>query len=271
MQAGSYDVTFLDMGSIRLDGGAMFGVVPRALWSRYFEPNAANTIVLACRGLLLQGAGHTIVIDTGAGTRWTDKERERYGITNRDVCDAVVDAGVPVDAVTDVILTHLHFDHAGGAVASDGEPAFPNATYTVQERALSWARSPTERDAGSFRADDYEPLVRAGVLRVVDGACEVLPDIRVRLSEGHTTGLQIPVIGDTLVYPADLIPTTAHLRPAWVMAYDIRPLQSVAEKRALLLDAVASGWRIVYEHDPQVTSSRVTQRDGRFVMEAPIA
>jgi glyoxylase-like metal-dependent hydrolase (beta-lactamase superfamily II) len=268
MRAGPYQVDFLDMGNIRLDGGAMFGVVPRVLWARSHPPDESNRIDLACRGLLLRGRERVIVVDTGAGTRWPDKEGARYGVSKRDVRDAVCDYGLSPSDVTDVLLTHLHFDHAGGAVTPEGQPAFENASYVVQERALEWARNPSDRDRASFRSGDFEPLMDAGQLRCVDGEVEVLPDIRVLLSEGHTTALQIPVIGESLIYPADLIPTLTHLPPPWVMAYDIRPMVSVDEKKRLLDLVVEKKWTVVFEHDPKVPAATVERRDGRYLATA---
>lgn len=266
VRAGPYDLVFLDMGSVLLDGGAMFGIVPRPVWQRHFTPDADNRIELACRGLLLAGLGRVVVVDTGAGARWSDRDRARYGLGGRDVRDAVRDAGVALEDVTDVILTHLHFDHAGGAIDEGGRPSFPNATYHVQRRALDWAREPSERDRGSFRSEDFEPLARAGCLRTVQGDALDVPAVRAILSEGHTTGLQVPVIGDEVVYPADLVPTTAHLRTAWIMGYDLRPLEVLAEKQALLTLAEARGWHVVFEHDPRTAAARVARAEGGFTI-----
>ncbi len=264
-RVGPYVVTLLDMGDIWLDGGALFGVVPKPMWSKIMEPDEHNRLKLACRGLLLQGAERTIVVDTGSGVRWTDKERQRYGLASRDVRDAVMEAGVPLTAVTDVLLTHLHFDHAGGAVDENGAPSFPQATYWVQQEALAWARNPSERDAGSFRSDDFEPLVSAGQLSTLQGVESPFPAVSLRLSNGHTHGLQIPVIANRLVFPADVIPTSAHLRPSWVMAFDLHPAQSASEKRALLTEAVQQDWRLVYEHDPATAISAIAMDGSRFI------
>ena len=270
MRAGPYELTFLDMGNLRLDGGAIFGIVPRPVWEKQFAPDEANRIALACRGLLLRGAGRVIVVDTGAGTRWSERDRRRFGLGSRDVRDAVEAEGVRPAEVTDVLLTHLHFDHAGGAVDESGRPAFQNAVYHVQRRALDWARQPTERDRGSFRSEDFEPLAAAGRLRAVEGDALELPGIRAILSEGHTTALQVPVIGDSVVFPADLVPTTAHLRTAWIMAYDLRPIQVVEEKRAILSEAAAKGWTVVFEHDPRRAATKVREAEGGFEAVAPV-
>jgi len=265
LEVGPYTVTFLDMGDIWLDGGAMFGVVPKPMWSKTFIPDERNRIQLACRGLLLRGGDRTIVVDTGAGARWTDKERSRFGLADRDVRDAVAEHGVSLSAVTDVILTHLHFDHAGGAVDERGLPSFSQAQYWVQKEALAWARNPSERDAGSFRTEDFEPLVQAGRLSTLSVEESPFPEIQFRISHGHTQGLQIPVIADQLVYPADIVPTSAHLRPSWVMAYDLHPAQTTVEKRALLTEAIEKKWQLVYEHDPVTAISAVDIKDSRFV------
>ena len=189
----------------------------------------------------------------------------------RSLTEALAERGVRAEEITDVLLTHLHFDHAGGGVIWDEEgrdvPAFRNATYHVQQANLDWAHTPPERDRGSYRRGDFQALLAAGCLRTLEGSQELFPGVSVRVSNGHTTGLQIPVISDgetTLVYPADLIPTHAHVALSWAMAYDLRPLEVIAEKRALLREVVEEDWFVVYEHDPEVVASRVASGERGF-------
>jgi glyoxylase-like metal-dependent hydrolase (beta-lactamase superfamily II) len=273
MEIAGYEVEVVELGTVALDGGAMFGVVPRTLWQKQLEPDALNRVHLALRVLLLRGHGRCVLVDTGVGASWSDRDRGIYGIeAGQTVAHrALAGLGVAPDDVTDVLLTHLHFDHAGGAVvrAEDGAlaPAFPAARYHVQAANLAWARAPTERDRASYRPDDFEPLARAGCLVEHEGPGELFEGVRVRVSNGHTTGLQIPVVSDgatTLIYPADLVPTRAHVPTAWGMAYDLRPLEVMEEKKALLEEAAQGGWIVVYEHDPDVAATRIAVEGGRL-------
>jgi glyoxylase-like metal-dependent hydrolase (beta-lactamase superfamily II) len=272
LQIGRWRVRDVLLDRFRLDGGAMFGVVPRALWSVPFPPDEQHRIELVSRALLLEDGERTVLVDTGMGGRWTEQERARFGVEpGRPLSKALAERELGPDDITDVLLTHLHFDHAGGAVTLDGEgrpvPAFPSATYHVQRDNLDWALSPTERDRGSYRVADFQALLDVGCLRVLEGPGEVFEGVDVRMSNGHTTGLQIPVISDgqtALVYPADLIPTHAHVALAWAMAYDLRPLEVLEEKRALLHEVVEEDWIVFYEHDPGVVASRVRSGERGF-------
>jgi len=272
-EMGRWRVKDLLLDRFRLDGGAMFGVVPKTLWSVVFPPDEDNRISLVSRALLLEDGTRKILVDTGMGSRWSPRERERMGIdSSRSLQEALAERSCVPEDITDVLLTHLHFDHAGGAVscAADGSliPTFPNAIHHVQRANLEWARAPTARDRGSYRPGDFEPLVKSGRVRLLDGPEELFPGIQVRLSDGHATGLQIPVIsggGSVLVYPADLVPTHAHLPLAWAMSYDLRPLQVLAEKQALLNQAVEEDWIVFYEHDPGLVASRVRLGSRGFV------
>jgi len=272
MRIGHLEVRTIRAGTVALDGGAMFGVVPRALWARHIPPDDRNRIHLAMRVLIVRAEDRTIVVDMGIGTGWSDKERDRLGVVEpRALRDALHDAGVDPDAVTDVVLTHLHFDHAGGIVEREGPRAtlaLPEAVHHVQARNLAWARRPTPRDRASYSpwiVEALDELARHGKLRLVEGDTTLWPDVAVRVSDGHTTGMQMVVVrGPTggLVYPADLVPTRAHLPLAWNMGFDLRPLVVMEEKERLLDEAVERDWIVVFEHDPEVAAARV-QRDGR--------
>lgn len=252
-----------------LDGGAMFGIIPQPLWSRTNPPDDNNRIDLATRCLLVQYDDRNVLVDVGIGTKWSDKERGIYKIDDQDpALTTALDAYdlAPTD-IDDVILTHLHFDHAGGVSRLDDRDeivaTFPNATHWVQKRNWSWANSPSPRDEGSYRPQDFRFFEESGdapELRLVDGIDEILPGIEVLPQHGHTFGMQAVKIATddhTYVYLADLIPTTSHLGDPYVMGYDIQPLETVEEKREILHRADRHDWILCFEHDPQQAFARV--------------
>jgi glyoxylase-like metal-dependent hydrolase (beta-lactamase superfamily II) len=273
IQAGPYQVTAVEAERFRLDGGAMFGVVPKPLWSRKHPADDANRIQMVTRCLLARGDGRVVLVDTGMGGDWSAKERTIYAIENgdRSIGNAVASAGLDASDVTDVVLTHLHFDHAGGGVIRTGdvlEPAFPNARYHVQEEHLTWALEPTERDRRSFRPETFLPLRDAGRLALARGDAEILPGIFVERTSGHTIGHQVVRIGEgegSVVYCGDLIPTAAHLPAPWVMGYDLQPVTTMQEKMALLERAADRKWLLVLEHDPSCPAVRVDRDGDAFV------
>lgn len=251
-----------------LDGGAMFGIIPRPLWDRTNPADAQNRIDLACRCLLVQYDDRNVLVDVGIGNRWSQKDREIYKIGAQDVglTAALASHGLSPDDIHDVVLTHLHFDHAGGVsrVTDTGDvvAAFPRAKHWVQRRNWGWAHSPSARDGGSYRAEDLAVFESADApeLALVDGPAEILPGIEVFPQNGHTFGMQIVKVATphaTYVHLADLIPTSSHLRDPYVMGYDLQPLVTVEEKREVLYHAARENWILVFEHDPVVAASRV--------------
>ncbi len=270
MKIGSYELHAIETGRFALDGGAMFGVVPRPLWEKTNPPDDRNRIAMAARALLVIGDGRRILVDTGNGDKFDPKFGSIYKMeSGRGIIAASLAHHqlTPAD-ITDVILTHLHFDHAGGATCREGEhvvPAFPNATYYVQQHHWDAALHPSERDRASFVPADYMPLYDAGVLRFIDGEREILPGIRACTVNGHTTALQCPLISDgrtNLLYCADLVPLASHLHLPWIMAYDLRPLVTLEEKRKTLETAVMEQWILFFEHDPVLKAGYV-QRAGK--------
>ena len=269
MIIGSYEALSVETGRFGLDGGAMFGVVPRTLWERTNPPDERNRITMAARALLLRGNGRTILVDTGNGTKYSDKARLIYKFDNSTytLAGSLREHGVAPEQVTDVILTHLHFDHAGGAtVMVNGklEPTFPRARYYVQRAHWDAAHHTTERDKASFLPDDYLPLMEHGLLEFVEGEREILPGINVLLFYGHTTALQCPLISDgrtTLLYCADLMPLAPHVQLPWIMGYDLRPLVTLEEKRRILRRATEEQWVLFFEHDPVIAAARVTENE----------
>ncbi|MEF8815518.1 MAG: MBL fold metallo-hydrolase [Salinibacter sp.] len=267
---GPYTLHAIETGRFGLDGGAMFGIVPKPLWSERIEPDAQNRIPLAMRCLLLVGDGRVILVDTGIGDTFAGtKYQDLFAVDHSEasLMDSLAARGVGPGDVTDVILTHLHFDHAGGSTRrTDDEPvvAFPHATYHVQRRHWDWARDPNPKEAQSFQAASFAPIEAAGQLRLVEGETTLLPHVEVSLVHGHTEAQQIVTVRDsntTLVYVADLLPTTHHLPPAWTMAYDVRPLQTMDEKKEFLEQAADAEWKLFFEHDPEVATADVERTD----------
>jgi glyoxylase-like metal-dependent hydrolase (beta-lactamase superfamily II) len=283
---GSLTCHLLEGGDQRLDGGAMFGVVPKPLWSRRVTPDERNRIPLAMRCLLIEHPDGLVLVDTALGDKEDEKFLDIYGVENRGVPgptrleDAIRAAGHSPDEVRWVINTHLHFDHAGGNTllaegrargtteegAAPGPPpvrlAFPNATYIVQKNELEFARHPNERTRASYLPPNFEPVAKAGKWRLLEGNGEILPGISARLTPGHVPWHQSIVLasgGETAVFLGDVIPTSAHLPLAYIMGYDLEPLRTLESKRALLHDAVKGAWSFIFEHDPAVAMGRVIE------------
>jgi glyoxylase-like metal-dependent hydrolase (beta-lactamase superfamily II) len=256
---GKLELDIVRGSGFRLDGGAMFGVVPKVLWERKFPADERNRIGLATNCLLVRGGGYTGLVESGLGEKWDEKSRERYAIDGlRSIAGGLAEKGVRADDVDALVLSHLHFDHAGGATRLDGGravPAFPNATVFVQEEELSHARAPNERDRASYRREDWEPCADAGRVEAVSGVVEVRPGLTVIPVRGHNTGMQairIDSEGRTAFYFADALPTTAHVPIPWIMGYDLYPVDLIENKKRLLERAVAEKWLCVFEHDPNV-------------------
>jgi glyoxylase-like metal-dependent hydrolase (beta-lactamase superfamily II) len=272
MRLGDWTFKIFSDGFFKLDGGATFGIVPKPLWEKQMPADALNRVPVALRCLVAEGHGRRVLIDTGIGDRWDARQREIYGMDRRagQLLTELDEAGLDRESITDVVLTHLHFDHAGGAcldLAEGMAPAFPAATWWLQRQHWDWAHHPSERDDASFRPDDFEVLADTGRLELVDGHVEILPDLRVTPVSGHTPGMQIVefhTTGGVLVFLADLIPSAAHIHLPWVAGFDLNPLLSVSEKRQLLSRAVEDNYLLVFQHDPVNESCRVAFTDGRF-------
>lgn len=246
-----------------LDGGAMHGIVPRVLWERVHRPDAQHRIALVARALVVSDAtsGARTLIELGMGQRWSDKERRIYDLSpGPDAPGALAAAGIDPETITHVVLTHLHWDHAGGLVRADGALAFPRAEHVVGEACLAHASHPSEKDAGSFRPADLALLLREARVRRWREGDPLAPGMIGRLSHGHTEGLVIPWIaarddGPPLAVPTDLVPTRSHLKPSWIMAYDTLPATTAAEKRALFDDLAQVGGGVLLYHDPEVEAA----------------
>jgi glyoxylase-like metal-dependent hydrolase (beta-lactamase superfamily II) len=259
----------------------MFGVVPKPLWSRRIPADDRNRIPLALRCLLVEHPDGLVLIDTGVGNKEDAKFRDLYGIENDGTAgptqleDALAEVGFGPDDVAWVINTHLHFDHAGGNTyqeAGSDQPllAFPRATHIVQQGELDFARHTNERTRGSYFAHNFEPVDQAGRWQLVDQTIDVLPGIRLRPTPGHVPYHQSVLVtdaGDTSLFLADLIPTSAHLPLPWIMGYDVEPLRTLETKRAILAEAAEHGWRLIFEHDPAVLWGRARVDGNRVVLD----
>lgn len=273
MRFGKYDCEIISDGHYLLDGGAMFSVVPKVLWERLHPADESNRIELALNCLLLRGEDRVALVDCGMGRLWSEQETDLYGLTRPegDLLDALERAGVSPDEITDMILTHLHFDHAGGIIHADGSLVFPHATHWIQRQHLRWAKDPTDRDRRSFRADIIEAIEsEACRLEIVDGVREILPGIETLPVHGHTPGQQLILIGEPeerrLLYAGDLVPYASQLHLPWIMSFDLNPLLTLQEKRELLSRAVFEEWVLLYEHEQKTPASTVLFEQGRYRM-----
>jgi glyoxylase-like metal-dependent hydrolase (beta-lactamase superfamily II) len=271
---GNLELTPLSDGSLRLDGGAMFGVVPKPLWERVAPADSRNRIRMAMRPLLVRGA-RTVLIDAGCGDKLDAKTADIYALDRaRCLEHALATAGLAAADVDVVIASHLHFDHAGGFTerGSDGtlRPRFSRAEYFVREGEWEDATHPNERSRASYLAENYVPLREAGVLRLVTADGEVVPGLRLERTGGHTKHHQIVRIeagGKTAVFLADLIPTAAHVPLPWIMGYDLYPMETLEFKRAFVREAVEREYLVFFEHDPEIAAGYLRERDGRVVVE----
>ena len=260
----------LQAGGQRLDGGAMFGVVPKTLWAKRIQADEKNRIALGMRCLLVEHPDGLVLIDTGVGNKEGEKFLGIYAVEaevagHRSMLDAAIAAaGFSAGDVRVVINTHLHFDHAGGntMLAPDGtiEPGFPNARYLVHAGELAYASHTNERTAASYFPRNWEPLRAAGLLELVESGTELLPGIRMRHTPGHTPNHQSIVIdggGETAVFLGDVCPTAWHVPMPWIMGYDVEPLVTLESKRALWADAEAHDWLVILEHDAETAWGRI--------------
>jgi glyoxylase-like metal-dependent hydrolase (beta-lactamase superfamily II) len=281
VQLGRWRLASVMAGSYALDGGAMFGAVPRPVWEAHAAPDARNRVRVAARCLLaMDDAGHRVLVDTGLGDKWDARRADLLAIdtAGNGLDRGLAAAGVSRADVTDVVLTHLHFDHAGGATrhapGGELECAFPNASWHVQRRHWLWAQSPTEKDRDSFRAEDFELLVHGGKLHLVEGPCELYPDLELLVSDSHTVGQQLPRFhaGAThLTFCGDVIPTRAHIRVPWIMAYDLHPLTTLEEKKMILAEAIEEDGILFFEHDPEIAACRLREEDGHPAFREAVA
>ncbi len=277
MRFGELELVPLFDGFFRLDGGAMFGVVPKPLWERRAPADSRNRIHLGLRPLLVRGE-RTLLIDAGIGAKMDEKSVDIYGIDRpSDLQSTLAYAGVRPSDIDLVLATHLHFDHAGGFTVQGGDgrvvPAFPAARYCVRRAEWEDATHPHERNRASYLPENFIPLEEAGVIDFTEGDQTIMPGVRVVRTGGHTMHHQMAVIesaGKTAVFAADLMPTTAHVDAPWIMGYDLYPMDTLAFKRTFLRDAIAHEYLVFFEHDPRIIAGYIRERDGRKSVEPVI-
>jgi glyoxylase-like metal-dependent hydrolase (beta-lactamase superfamily II) len=281
VRVGRYEITSVVDAYFAVDGGAMFGVVPRPLWERHAPADARNRVRLAARCLVAVDADarRVLVVDDGLGDKWDARRTELLAIDRSGVGleAGLARLGLGRTDVTDVLLTHLHLDHAGGTTrrGPDGrlELTFPRATYHLQRRAWQHAHAPTEKDAAAFVADDFAPLQHSNQLHLVEGEAALFPGVELIVSEGHTPGQQLPRFrgdGTHVTFAGDVIPTHAHLRPSWVMAFDLLPVTTMEEKKVLAAEALEDGGVLVFGHDPRMAACRLGEEEGRPVFREAV-
>lgn len=257
MQFGKFTLHIINAGNFKLDGGAMFGIVPKNLWEKLIPTDEQNRIELATNCLLIEAHDKKILVETGNGTKLSEKMKQIFAMEpGRNVLAALKETGVQPEQIDVVINTHLHFDHAGGNTHLDEKgsirPSFSNALYVIQKKEWEEATNLNERNRGSFMKDDYELLEKTGQLRLVDGETEIVSGVRVIPTQGHTSGHQSVLIesdGKKALFTGDLIPTASHLRPAYIMSFDDHPLQTLETKKAILAQAIRENWLLIFPHD----------------------
>jgi glyoxylase-like metal-dependent hydrolase (beta-lactamase superfamily II) len=273
VQLGDYRVEVVPDAVFRLDGGAMFGVVPRALWSKVCPPDEHNRIPLNMNCLFVEASGERILIETGIGDKWSARHTEMYGIERarplRESLQALT--GCRPEEISIVVNTHLHFDHAGGNTTSDerGEasPTFPNARYFVSRDEYEHAETPHERDRASYLPENWRPLAASGQLELKPASYEVVPGLRLETVPGHSRTMQCARLergGKTLFCFADLVPTRAHVPAAWLMGYDLFPVETLEAKKRLLPQAAREGWLCLFYHDPEIPLCRIVEDEGKL-------
>ncbi|MBE0538146.1 MAG: MBL fold metallo-hydrolase [Ignavibacterium sp.] len=274
MQVGKYKLITILSGYISLDGGAMFGIIPKPLWEKTNPPDEQNRVRLSTRNLLLISENKKILIDTGMGNKWDEKSKKNYNINaSFSLETALEQKGIKPDQITDVLLTHLHFDHTGGSTKPEGGkfiPAFPNAKYHVQKKNFEWAMNPSERDKGSYIKENFEPLYTEGVLNFIDGETNFDENISFKIINGHTFAQQMILISDSIsnvLYCCDLMPFVSQIRIPYIMGYDLQPLVTVQEKKKYLKLAADQNWFLYFGHDPDFALATVKHSEKGIVQD----
>ena len=276
MKIGSYELSSIETGEFALDGGAMFGVVPKPLWQNKIPVDEQNRISLNLRCLLLQSADRKILIDTGIGHKGNEKFQKIFRIDHSkyNLEKSLNEKNLSCDDITDVILTHLHFDHVGGATKFNKdkkiELTFKNATHYIQKEHLAWAKNPSLKDRASFLHENISPLETSGKLELLDGEVSLFENIKLKLVHGHTPYQQLPLISDeiqSIFYCADLAPSSTHIPIPWVMSYDNEPLKTIAEKEKYLNLACKEDWILFFEHCPYLATAKIRKSGGKFEVE----
>ena len=254
---GDFELTILSDGNYYMDGGTMFGVIPKVMWEKRIAPDERNTIPLALNSLLVRTGTHNVLIETGIGDKLSEKSQAIYR-NQALLMKSFDEAGVAPDEIDIVINTHLHFDHCGwNTHYRHGKPVatFPRATYYVQAGELQHAHEQHERDRVSYMTDNYDPLVESGQMKLLKGDAEIVPGISVKVYPGHTRDLQAVILrsgGKVAAYPSDLVSDAKHLDPTWVLGFDLYPLETIANKHRFYQEAIPEKWLVVFTHDHEL-------------------
>ena len=270
MKIGKYDLYSVETSEFGLDGGAMFGIIPKPVWEKKVSADELNRVNMVTRSLLLVSDEKKILIDTGNGTKWEEKYKQIYDINTDqyNIEKSLGKYGFSSEQITDVICTHMHFDHIGGNTKiKSGEvvPTFPNAKYWISEKNWKLANHPSQKDAGSFIEHDWKVLAENQMIEIIDGREPFIEGIDTIVTHGHTPGLLHPIVSDgsnKLFYGADIFPMVAHIPIPWVMAYDVQPVVTMEEKQKLLQKMEHEDWILFFEHDPHIQACTV-HKDGK--------
>ena len=275
-RVGDFELHAVSDGFFRLDGGAMFGIVPKPVWEKACPPDERNRIRLSLTCLLAKGGGKTVLVDTGLGDKHDARFRDLYAVDrSRTLLGSLEALGVKPEDVDLVVLSHLHFDHAGGATRRDSDgsltPTFPRATYIIQEGMWDEAMDPNPRTKGSYMKEDFEELRRRGRVRFVRGDEEIAPGVVCRHTGGHVKhhqGVELSSKGEKAFFWGDLLPTTHHAKPAWVMSYDLFPHEVASLKEKMLARAAAERWVNIFEHDPDIAMGTFVKEEKGYRVDA---
>jgi len=273
VKLGDLEFHVISTGKLLLDGGAMFGVIPRPMWEKKMQPDARNRITLSMNSLLIHAGGKRILVETGAGEKMTAKFRDIYGLDGPFLDDGLRRYGLRPEDIDIVLDTHLHFDHCGGNTRIEKDkvvPAFPNARYIVQRGEFEHAMNPNERDRASYFPENYAPLEAAGMFSLLDGDREIAPGVEVIRLPGHNAdmqGVKLTGGGKTAFLFADLVPTTAHLPIPWIMGYDLYPMMTLENKKRWIPEVVQEGWLALFAHDARVPAAYLRERNGQWEAE----
>lgn len=276
MKFGEMELFVVSDGTFRLDGGAMFGVVPKTLWERRMPSDERNRITLGLNCLLIRTGKQTIVVETGAGEKLASKLQDIYGVEHStSLLASLKQRGVGPEEVDIVVNTHLHFDHCGGNTRWEGEgkavPTFPRARYYVQRGEYRHAQQPSDRDRASYMPENFEPMASSGQWVWVDTDTELAPGVELIRVPGHTRDMQcvrLTSAGRTAFFFADLVPTRAHIPFPWIMGYDLYPMTTLEEKKRWIPEAVRGEWLCMFAHDPDAPAAYLREREGKVVAEA---
>jgi len=278
MKIGKYDLYSVETSEFGLDGGAMFGIIPKPVWEKKVSADESNRVNMVTRSLLLVSDEKKILIDTGNGTKWEEKYKQIYDINTDqyNIEKSLGKYGFSSEQITDVICTHMHFDHIGGNTKiKSGEvvPTFPNAKYWISQENWKLANHPSQKDAGSFIEHDWKVLAENQMIEIIDGREPFIEGIETFVTHGHTPGLLHPIVSDgsnKLFYGADIFPMAAHIPIPWVMAYDVQPVVTMEEKQKLLQKMGCEDWILFFEHDPHIQACTVHKGEKHYKLNKRI-